>query len=81
MEAERELVIKNKEGLHFRPIMQFVDTASRFTARMTVRCQGRPIHVQPISAWRLTRSMLARRVEPTTRPSVLRKVANGRAAF
>ena len=41
MEAERELVIKNKEGLHFRPIMQFVDTASRFTARMTVRCQGR----------------------------------------
>ncbi len=41
MAAERELVIKNKEGLHFRPIMQFVDTASRFAARVTVHCQGR----------------------------------------
>ena len=38
---ERELVIPNKEGLHFRPIMQFVDTAQRFTADVTVKCEGR----------------------------------------
>lgn len=37
----REIVIPNKEGLHFRPIMQFVDTATRFDARITVRCQQR----------------------------------------
>lgn len=38
---ERETVIPNKEGLHFRPIMQFVDIASRFSARVTVRCEDR----------------------------------------
>lgn len=39
--VERETVIKNREGLHFRPIMQFVDTASRFAAQVTVHCDGR----------------------------------------
>ena len=38
---ERETVIPNKEGLHFRPIMQFVDAASRFSARVTVHCEDR----------------------------------------
>jgi phosphocarrier protein HPr len=38
---EREVVIPNREGLHFRPIMQFVDTAARFRAQVTVHCQGR----------------------------------------
>jgi len=38
---EREVVIPNREGLHFRPIMQFVDTAARFQALVTVHCQGR----------------------------------------
>jgi len=38
---ERELVIPNKEGLHFRPIMQFVDIAQRFAAGVTVHCQDR----------------------------------------
>ncbi len=38
---EREVVIPNKEGLHFRPIMQFVDLAGRFRVRVTVQCQGR----------------------------------------
>lgn len=41
MLVERETVIRNKEGLHFRPIMQFVDTASKYSARVTVRCQDR----------------------------------------
>lgn len=39
--TERETVIQNKEGLHFRPIMQLVDLASRFTARVTVHCEQR----------------------------------------
>ena len=39
--VEREAVIPNKEGLHFRPIMQFVDTAQRFAAQVTVHCEGR----------------------------------------
>jgi len=38
---ERETVIPNKEGLHFRPIMQFVDAASRFSARVKVHCEDR----------------------------------------
>lgn len=29
-------MITNKEGLHFRPIMQFVDTAQRYAAGLTV---------------------------------------------
>ena len=39
--VEREVVIPNKEGLHFRPIMQFVDIAQRFKAGVTVHCADR----------------------------------------
>jgi phosphotransferase system HPr (HPr) family protein len=38
---QREVVIANKEGLHFRPIMQFVDIAQRFGAQITVHCGDR----------------------------------------
>ena len=38
---ERETVIPNREGLHFRPIMQFVDAASRFSAQVKVHCEDR----------------------------------------
>ena len=41
MAFERETVIPNKEGLHFRPIMQFVDVASRFCADVKVHCDDR----------------------------------------
>lgn len=41
MALERHTVIRNKEGLHFRPIMQFVDVASRFSSRVTVLCDDR----------------------------------------
>lgn len=34
-------MIPNKEGLHFRPIMQFVDLAQRFAAGLTVHCGDR----------------------------------------
>jgi phosphotransferase system HPr (HPr) family protein len=39
--VEREVVIPNKEGLHFRPIMQFVDIAQRFQSGLTVHCADR----------------------------------------
>jgi phosphocarrier protein len=39
--VEREIAIPNKEGLHFRPIMQFVDIAQRFHAGVTVHCEDR----------------------------------------
>lgn len=38
---ERETVIRNTEGLHFRPIMRFVDLASKFKAQLTVYCEDR----------------------------------------
>jgi phosphotransferase system HPr (HPr) family protein len=34
---EREVTIPNQEGLHFRPIMQFVDLASQYESRVVVR--------------------------------------------
>lgn len=37
MALVREVIIRNREGLHFRPIMQLVDMAGRFQARLTVR--------------------------------------------
>ncbi len=41
MHVERDVVIPNKEGLHFRPIMQFVDTAQRYVSTIRVHCEGR----------------------------------------
>ncbi|MGD8451758.1 MAG: HPr family phosphocarrier protein [Phycisphaerae bacterium] len=41
MACERDVVIANREGLHFRPIMQFVDVAQRFTSQITVHCGER----------------------------------------
>jgi phosphotransferase system HPr (HPr) family protein len=38
---EFEVTVPNKEGLHFRPILQFVDTVTRFGASVTVHCAGR----------------------------------------
>jgi phosphocarrier protein HPr len=39
--CEREVEIRNKEGLHFRPIMQLVDLANRFKSRVTVHVAER----------------------------------------
>lgn len=38
---EQEVVIPNKEGLHFRPIMQFVDVAQKYASGLTVHCEDR----------------------------------------
>ena len=37
--VEREVVIPNRQGLHARPVMRFVDTASRFACSVSV-CKG-----------------------------------------
>lgn len=41
MAIEREVIVINRDGLHFRPIMQFVDTRGRFNAQVTVHHDGR----------------------------------------
>lgn len=41
MALEREVIVRNKEGLHFRPIMRFVDLASKYESRIRVHCQSR----------------------------------------
>ncbi len=41
MAQEREVVIPNREGLHFRPIMQLVGTAQKFSSQVTVKCGER----------------------------------------
>lgn len=41
MALEREVTIQNAEGLHFRPIMQLVETASRFNAQVRVQHNDR----------------------------------------
>jgi phosphotransferase system HPr (HPr) family protein len=34
--VQREVEIRNDQGLHARPVMQFVDKASQFTSSVTV---------------------------------------------
>lgn len=34
--CETEVEIKNKEGLHMRPAMQFVDISNRFDSKITI---------------------------------------------
>lgn len=41
MAIERELTVPNKEGLHFRPIMQLVDLAQKFECGLTLHCEDR----------------------------------------
>jgi phosphotransferase system HPr (HPr) family protein len=38
--ASREVVISNKQGLHTRPVMKFVDIASRFASEIKVHKGG-----------------------------------------
>lgn len=34
--AHRDVAIQNRQGLHARPVMQFVETASRYASTITV---------------------------------------------
>jgi len=38
--ASKEVVIRNKLGLHARPAMQFVDLANRFSSKVRVLARG-----------------------------------------
>jgi phosphotransferase system HPr (HPr) family protein len=38
--ASKDVVIRNKVGLHARPAMQFVDVASKFTSDIKVQVLG-----------------------------------------
>jgi phosphotransferase system HPr (HPr) family protein len=38
--ASKEVIISNSDGLHTRPVMKFVDTASRFTSEIKVHKGG-----------------------------------------
>lgn len=45
-EAIRSVTVRDREGLHARPVMRFVDLAQRFKARVTVRnasLKGEPV--------------------------------------
>lgn len=37
------VVISNRQGLHARPISQFVEIASRYQSDLTVSCNGRTV--------------------------------------
>ncbi len=41
MPIEFEVTVRNKEGLHFRPIMQLVETAAKFDATVTLHSSER----------------------------------------
>jgi phosphocarrier protein HPr len=38
----RDVVIRNRQGLHARPVMQFVDVASQFESAISV-CKGQQV--------------------------------------
>jgi len=40
--ARREVIIRNKLGLHARPAMQFVELANRFASAVRVESHGQP---------------------------------------
>ena len=39
----RKVTIKNRAGLHARPISKFVEVASNYSASLTVRCNGQVV--------------------------------------
>jgi phosphocarrier protein HPr len=47
-EYEIEVQIRNMEGLHMRPAMQFVDTASRFESAIEVSNEGTNVDAKSI---------------------------------
>lgn len=41
MAYQQDVEIRNREGLHFRPIMQLVETAQRFACRLFLSVEDR----------------------------------------
>ncbi|MDD4953505.1 MAG: HPr family phosphocarrier protein [Candidatus Omnitrophica bacterium] len=46
--VKKEVVIKNKQGLHARPAASFVQVANKFDSRITVRCGGEEVNGKSI---------------------------------
>jgi phosphotransferase system HPr (HPr) family protein len=65
---EREVVIRNREGLHFRPIMQIVETAAKFGAQVRMQCNEKSADA---------RSVFELMMLTATRGAKLRVVAEG----
>lgn len=42
------LVLKNSSGLHARPAAQFVQTAAKFTSRVTIEAMGKSVDAKSI---------------------------------
>ena len=45
---EKEITIKNEQGLHARPAALFVQIASKYDASVTVRCGGETVNGKSI---------------------------------
>ncbi len=46
--VKKELIVKNKQGLHARPAATFVQVANKFDARITVRHKGEVVNGKSI---------------------------------
>jgi len=64
-------VVRDRDGLHARPVMRFVDTASRFQSRIWV--SNTSLHGQKVDGKSAMQMMLLE----ATRGSVLRIEADG----
>ncbi len=48
MAIQKQFELRNKEGLHARPAMKLVETASRFEAEISIRYKGREVNAKSI---------------------------------
>ena len=48
MAIQKQFELRNKEGLHARPAMKLVETASRFEADISIRFEGREVNAKSI---------------------------------
>ena len=72
VEVHREVTILNHQGLHARPVMQFVDTAAQFAAEVRVQCNDTvvdgksPMEMMLLAATQGTQLKLKARGEDAT---------------
>ena len=77
VKAERELVVKNRLGLHARPAMQLVDMANRFRSDITL-CRAES--QEPPETAADAKSVMAVITLAATQGTRLRLVADGEDA-
>lgn len=74
MDCSCEVAIPNREGMHARPVMRFVDVASRFKASVTVQNASR--NTETVDGKSAMQMMLLE----ATQGSVLKIAASGEDA-